>query len=62
MRPTRPARSPIAAYFSRVVSGLVVCAVVAASLHADVAAVAVLGAVLLVVLAMSLVLLRDGHP
>jgi hypothetical protein len=37
-------------YLSRVVSGLVACAVVASSLHADVAAVAMLGAVLLVVL------------
>jgi len=37
-------------YLSRVVTGLVACAVVAASLHADVAAVAMLGAVLLVVL------------
>ncbi len=38
-------------YFSRVVSGLVACAVVATLLHAHVAAVAILAAVLLLVLA-----------
>ena len=43
-------RDSTVSYFSRVVGGLVACAVVAATLHADVAAVAMLGAVLLFVL------------
>lgn len=38
------------AYLSRVAGGLVACAVLAATLHADVAAAAMLGAVLLVVI------------
>ena len=37
-------------YLSRVVTGLVACSVAAATLHADVAAMAMLGAVLLAVL------------
>ncbi|HJS96141.1 MAG TPA: hypothetical protein VJ741_17895 [Solirubrobacteraceae bacterium] len=45
-------------YFSRLVSGLVACAVVAVTLHTDVAAVAMLAAVMLVVVAMSCLLLR----
>jgi uncharacterized membrane protein AbrB (regulator of aidB expression) len=61
MRPARPGRDPITGYLSRVVGGLVACAVVAATLHADVAAVAMLGAVMLVVLATACLLLRDGH-
>jgi hypothetical protein len=47
-------------YCSRVVSGLVAVAVVAATLRADVAAVAILAAVMLVVLAITCVMLRDG--
>ncbi|HEY4826485.1 MAG TPA: hypothetical protein VIH85_06945 [Solirubrobacteraceae bacterium] len=60
MRPTHPERDPIAGYASRIVSGLVACAVVAATLHADVAAVAMVGAVLLVVFAVGCLLLHDG--
>jgi hypothetical protein len=60
MRPAHPERDPIAGYVSRIVSGLVACAVIAATLHADVAAVAMVGAVLLVVLAVGCLLLRDG--
>ncbi|HYB29804.1 MAG TPA: hypothetical protein VEF89_24560 [Solirubrobacteraceae bacterium] len=61
MRPAHPGPDPIAGYLSRIVGGLVACAVVAATLHADVAAVAMLGAVMLVVLATACLLLRDGH-
>jgi len=61
MRPAHPGRDPIAGYLSRIVGGLVACAVAAATLHADVAAVAMLGAVMLVVLATAFVFLRDGH-
>ena len=46
-------------YCSRVASGLVAAAVVAVSLRADVAAVAILVAVMLVVLAVSSMMLRD---
>jgi hypothetical protein len=53
-------RDPLAGYLSRIVTGLVACAVVAATLHADVAAAAMLGAVMLVVLATAWLLLRDG--
>lgn len=51
-------RATIASYLSRVVSGLVVCAVVAATLHADVAALAMLGPVLLVVLTVGYLMLQ----
>ena len=54
-------RDPLTGYLSRIVSGLVACAVVAVTVHADVAAVAMLGAVLLVVLATACLLLRDGR-
>jgi hypothetical protein len=47
-------------YCSRLVSGLVACAVVAASLHAMLAALTMLGAVMVVVLAITSVMLRDG--
>jgi hypothetical protein len=54
-------RNPLAGYLSRIVSGLVACAVVAVTLHADVAAVAMLAGVLLVVLATACLLLRDDE-
>jgi hypothetical protein len=60
MRPAQPGRDRSASYFSRLVSGLVACAVVAATFHADVAAVAMLAAVMVVVVATVCLLLRDG--
>jgi hypothetical protein len=45
-------------YFSRVVSGLVACAVVAVTLHAHVAAAAILATVMVLVLALSCAMLR----
>jgi hypothetical protein len=54
-------KHPLVPYCSRLVSGLVVCAVVAVTLHADVAAVAMLTAVSLVVLAVTSVILRHGE-
>jgi hypothetical protein len=48
-------------YCSRLITGLVVCAVVAVTLHADVAAVAMVGAVVLVVVAVTCLMLRDGR-
>jgi hypothetical protein len=42
------------------VTGLVACAVLAATLHADVAAPVILVAVMLVVLAITCLLARDG--
>jgi hypothetical protein len=53
-------RDPIGGYISRVVGGLVACAVVAVTLHADVAALAMLGPVLLVVLAVGCLMLRSS--
>jgi hypothetical protein len=53
-------RHPAAGYLSRLVSGLVACAVVAVTLRAHVAAAAILGAVMLLAIAMSCVMLRDG--
>jgi hypothetical protein len=53
-------RDLLAGYLSRIVGGLVACAVVAVTLHADIAALAMLGAVMLVVLAAARRLLRDG--
>lgn len=53
-------RDRIVRYSSRVVSGLVASGVVAATLHADIAALAIIGAVTLVVLAMTGLVLRDG--
>jgi hypothetical protein len=47
-------------YCSRLISGLVACAVVAVTLHADIAAVAIVGAVMLVVVAVTCLMLRDG--
>jgi len=53
-------RDRIVGYGSRVVSGLVASGVVAATLHADVAALAIVAAVTLVVLGLTSVVLRDG--
>lgn len=53
-------RDRLVGYCSRVVSGLVASGVVAATLHADIAALAIVGAVTLVVLAMTSLVLRDG--
>jgi hypothetical protein len=51
-------RDRLAGYFSRVVGGLVACAVAAVTLHAEVAGAAMLVAVMLVVLAVSCLMLR----
>ena len=51
-------RDRLAGYFSRLVSGLVACAVVAVTLHTDVAAAAMLAAVMLIVVAVSCLMLR----
>lgn len=48
----------MAGYCSRVVGGLVACAVAAVTLHAEVAGAAMLVAVMLVVLAVSYLMLR----
>jgi hypothetical protein len=53
-------RDSIGGYVSRVVGGLVACAVVAVTFHADVAALAILGPVLLLVLALGCLLVREG--
>jgi len=45
-------------YFSRIVSGLVACAVVAVTLHAEVATAAILATVMVLVLAASCVVFR----
>jgi hypothetical protein len=49
----------LVSYGSRVVVGLITCAVLAATLHADAAALTILTAVVLVVLAITAVTLRD---
>jgi len=54
------ARDKLVAYWSRVVTGLVASGVVAATLHADVAALAIVAAVTLVVLGLTGIALRDG--
>jgi hypothetical protein len=51
-------RDRLVGYFSRLVSGLVACAVVAVTLHTDVAAAAMLAAVTLVVIAVTCLMLR----
>jgi hypothetical protein len=51
-------RDRLVGYFSRLVSGLVACAVVAVTLHTDVAAAAMLAAVMLVVIAVTCLMLR----
>jgi hypothetical protein len=53
-------RNPLVGYCSRLVGGLVAFAVVAVSMHRDVAAVAILAAAMLVVLAVTSVAFRDG--
>lgn len=52
-------RNRLVGYCSRLVGGLIAIAVVAVTLHRDVAAVAILAAVLLVVLAVTSVALQD---
>jgi hypothetical protein len=49
----------LVSYGSRVVVGLIMCAVLAATLHADAAALTILTAVVLVVLTITAVMLRD---
>ena len=51
-------RDGVVGYLSRVVSGLVACAVGAAVLHADSAAAAILAAVMLLVLGAMCLMLR----
>jgi hypothetical protein len=53
-------RDRLVGYCSRLVGGLVACAVAAATLHADVAAMAILAAVMLAVLGVTTVMLLDG--
>jgi hypothetical protein len=53
-------RDRVVGYFSRLVGGLVACAVVAATLHADGEAVTILAAVMVAVLAVATIVLRDG--
>jgi hypothetical protein len=47
-------------YFSRIVMGLVACAVVAVTLHAQVAAGAILAAVMVLALALTCLIVRDA--
>jgi len=56
----RDERDRLVGYCSRLVAGLVACAVVAATLRADVAAPVILAAVMLVVLALMCLMVRDG--
>lgn len=60
MGPTHHGRDPLAGYLSGIVGGLVACAVVAATLHADVAAMTIIAAVTIVMLGTALRLLRRG--
>lgn len=53
-------RDRVVGYFSRLVGGLVACAVAATMLRADAAAVMILGAVMVAVLAIAALMLRDG--
>lgn len=53
-------RERLAAYFSRLVGGLVACAVVSVTIHADVAAVVLVSAVMLVLLAIMRLMMRDA--
>lgn len=52
-------RRALVGYFSRLVSGLVACAVVAVTLDAEVAAGAILATVMLLALAFTCLILRD---
>ena len=54
-------RNPLVGYCSRVASGLIAIAVVAVTLHRDVAALTILAAVVIVVLAVASAMLRDGR-
>lgn len=54
-------RNRLAGYCSRLVGGLIAFAVVAVTLHRDVAAAAILAAVMIVVLAVTSAMLRDGR-
>jgi hypothetical protein len=54
----RDERDAVIGYFSRLVGGLVACAVGAVTLHAEVAAGAILATVMLLALAASYVILR----
>jgi hypothetical protein len=53
------ARDRLVGYCSRLVSGLVACAVVATTLRAEVAAVTIVSAIMLVVLAVAGRMFRD---
>lgn len=53
-------RHEIAGYFSRLVTGLVACALLATTVGARVAAVVIAAAVMLSVLAITCMLLRNG--
>lgn len=53
-------RNPLAGYCSRLVSGLVACAVAAATLHAEVASLTLVAVVALIVAAITWRMLRDG--
>ena len=54
-------RDAVIGYLSRLVGGLVACAVVAVTLHAEVAAGAILATVMVLALAATLVILRGAH-
>jgi hypothetical protein len=54
-------RDPLAGYLSKIVTALVACAVTAATFHEDVAAMAMLVAVTLVMLAAAVRLLHRGE-
>ncbi len=54
-------RNRLVGYCSRLVGGLIAIAVVAVTLHRDVAAAAILTAVMIVVLAATSAMLRDGR-
>ncbi len=56
----RHERDRLVGYFSRLVSGLVACAVVAVTLRADVGAVAILAAVMVALMAVTYLMLDDG--
>jgi hypothetical protein len=53
-------RDRIAAYFSRLVTGLVACGLLATTLGARIAAVVIIAGVMLSVLAITCLLLRNG--
>jgi hypothetical protein len=53
-------RDRVIGYLSRLVAGLIACAVLAATVHADAAAVTLLAAVMLVVVPLACFMLRDS--